>query len=75
MRESPALDIIHLLTKRGAQVTYSDPFVPKLRPDGVLAHDLAETHDNAKFVRSYLEGEGVERNEGHQNGQHERAGR
>ena len=35
VRESPALDIIHLLQKRGAKVTYSDPFVPKLKADGV----------------------------------------
>src|ERR1700678_1330882 len=31
VRESPALDIILLLERRGATVTYSDPFVPKLR--------------------------------------------
>jgi UDP-N-acetyl-D-glucosamine dehydrogenase len=36
VRESPALDIIHLLNKRGAKVTYSDPYVPKLRADGVV---------------------------------------
>src|SRR5271157_4671476 len=36
VRESPALDIIHLLGKRGATVSYSDPFVPKLRADGVV---------------------------------------
>ena len=36
VRESPALDIIHLLGKRGAKVTYSDPFVPNLRADGVV---------------------------------------
>jgi UDP-N-acetyl-D-glucosamine dehydrogenase len=36
VRESPALDIIHLLDKRGAKVTYSDPFVPHLRADGVV---------------------------------------
>ena len=40
VRESPALDIIHLLGRRGACVTYSDPFVPKLRADGVLPHDM-----------------------------------
>ena len=40
VRESPALDIIHLLGKRGATVTYSDPFVPKLRADGALPHDM-----------------------------------
>jgi UDP-N-acetyl-D-glucosamine dehydrogenase len=33
VRESPALDIILLLERRGARVSYSDPFVPKLRLD------------------------------------------
>ena len=33
VRESPALDIILLLERRGAHITYSDPFVPKLRLD------------------------------------------
>jgi UDP-N-acetyl-D-glucosamine dehydrogenase len=28
IRESPALDIIELLTRRGALLSYSDPFVP-----------------------------------------------
>jgi UDP-N-acetyl-D-glucosamine dehydrogenase len=31
MRESPALDVIELLHRRGATVTYSDPFVPVLQ--------------------------------------------
>ena len=31
VRESPALDIIMLLERRGAHITYSDPFVPSLR--------------------------------------------
>jgi UDP-N-acetyl-D-glucosamine dehydrogenase len=31
VRESPALDIIHLLTQRGAKITYSDPYVPSIR--------------------------------------------
>ncbi len=35
MRESPALDIILLLKKLGANVSYSDPFVPKLKLDGI----------------------------------------
>ena len=34
VRESPALDVIHLLRQRGADVTYSDPHVPMLRFDG-----------------------------------------
>src|ERR1700737_2888783 len=33
VRESPALDIILLLERRGSRVTYSDPFVPSLRLD------------------------------------------
>jgi UDP-N-acetyl-D-glucosamine dehydrogenase len=30
VRESPALDIIHLLKHRGAQVSYADPYVPEI---------------------------------------------
>jgi UDP-N-acetyl-D-glucosamine dehydrogenase len=42
VRESPALDIIHLLVKRGAKVTYSDPFVPKLKADGMEMEAVCE---------------------------------
>jgi UDP-N-acetyl-D-glucosamine dehydrogenase len=35
MRESPALDIILLLKKLGAEVSYSDPYVPTLKLDGL----------------------------------------
>ena len=35
MRESPALDVILLLRQRGALVTYSDPYVPTVRLDGL----------------------------------------
>ncbi len=35
MRESPALDVMLLLQRRGAQLTYSDPHVPVLRLDGL----------------------------------------
>ena len=31
VRESPALDVLELLHRRGASVSYSDPFVPSLR--------------------------------------------
>jgi len=33
MRESPALDILELLTRRGAKISYSDPWVPQLKYD------------------------------------------
>jgi len=35
LRESPALDVIHLLKRRGARVTYSDPYVASLAVDGL----------------------------------------
>ena len=35
VRESPALDILHLLGRRGALTSYSDPFVPQIRADGI----------------------------------------
>jgi len=34
VRESPALDIIHLLKQRGATVSFSDPYVGDLRHEG-----------------------------------------
>jgi UDP-N-acetyl-D-glucosamine dehydrogenase len=34
MRESPAVDIIELLAKRGATISYTDPWVLRLRTDG-----------------------------------------
>jgi UDP-N-acetyl-D-glucosamine dehydrogenase len=35
MRESPALDVLLLLQRRGAKLTYSDPHVPALHLDGL----------------------------------------
>jgi UDP-N-acetyl-D-glucosamine dehydrogenase len=34
VRESPALDIILLLQRRGARITYSDPYVPRIHSAG-----------------------------------------
>jgi UDP-N-acetyl-D-glucosamine dehydrogenase len=37
VRESPALDIIHMLVESGADVAYTDPYVPRIRVrDGIL---------------------------------------
>jgi UDP-N-acetyl-D-glucosamine dehydrogenase len=35
VRESPALDVMHLLGRRGARVTYSDPYVSQIHADGI----------------------------------------
>jgi len=52
MRESPALDIILLLKKRGAVISYSDPFVPELKLDtfSLASQPLAESTANADCV-------------------------
>jgi UDP-N-acetyl-D-glucosamine dehydrogenase len=52
VRESPALDVILLLEKRGAKVTFSDPFVPVLKLDGrqVAAMDLLSAAKEADCV-------------------------
>ena len=44
MRESPALDVMMLLGRRGAVLTYSDPHVPRLRLEGV---QLASSPESA----------------------------
>jgi UDP-N-acetyl-D-glucosamine dehydrogenase len=43
VRESPALDIIHLLLRRGATVSYSDPYVPEISVDGGTLYAGGET--------------------------------
>jgi UDP-N-acetyl-D-glucosamine dehydrogenase len=44
MRESPALDILELLARRGAELSYSDPWVPSLIHGGhaLASVDLAQ---------------------------------
>ena len=40
-RESPALDIMKLLEEQGAEVVYSDPFVPSFRAGSVVHESVA----------------------------------
>ena len=42
MRESPALDVIELLHKRGAILSYTDPFVPRLQHTDINLCSVAE---------------------------------
>ncbi len=44
MRESPALDVMLLLKRRGGDLTYSDPHVPVLHVDGI---DLSASSEDA----------------------------
>jgi UDP-N-acetyl-D-glucosamine dehydrogenase len=44
LRESPALDVMLLLKRRGARLSYSDPFIPRLALDGIdLCSESPET--------------------------------
>jgi len=57
VRESPALDIIHLLQRRGATVTFSDPHVPSIRLEDqtllAVDHSTAEEADCAVIVTDH----------------------
>ena len=49
MRESPALDILDSLSRRGATVTYSDPYVPRFSHGG---HSLDAIPENEVVRRT-----------------------
>jgi UDP-N-acetyl-D-glucosamine dehydrogenase len=63
IRESPALDLLHLLRERGAELSYTDPFVPKLAakewPNGIdlvnvdVSKAGAEEYDCAVVVTDH----------------------
>jgi UDP-N-acetyl-D-glucosamine dehydrogenase len=46
LRESPALDIIHLLKERGAELTFNDPHVDDITEEGVDVPSVALTDSN-----------------------------
>ena len=52
LRESPALDVILLLKKRGAVISYSDPHIPTVKLDGISlqSEPLLESAANADCV-------------------------
>jgi UDP-N-acetyl-D-glucosamine dehydrogenase len=62
VRESPALDIIHLLRRRGANVTFSDPYVPSVRIEEqvILASDSADAVPKADCVVVITDHKGID---------------
>ncbi len=62
VRESPALDIIMLLQRRGARVTFSDPFVAQIRiNDEILeAQDMLQAIESADCVVIVTDHSGVD---------------
>jgi UDP-N-acetyl-D-glucosamine dehydrogenase len=47
-RESPALEVIKLLMGLGADVVYSDPYVPSIKVDGVRIESVEPTPENLR---------------------------
>jgi UDP-N-acetyl-D-glucosamine dehydrogenase len=50
LRESPALRIIEVLTELGAELSYSDPYVPSLPDFGLVGAPLEEATANADAI-------------------------
>jgi len=50
MRESPALDVIGLLEKKGAKVSYHDPFVPSISHDGWKKKSIPDLMEGVRFA-------------------------
>ena len=48
MRESPALDVIHLLQQKGADVRYHDPFVPSFRHEDWTMQSVSDLNAEIK---------------------------
>jgi len=42
MRESPSLDIIHLLNEKGALVSYHDPYIPRIDHEELHLHSVPD---------------------------------
>ncbi len=50
VRESPAIDFIKLLQKKGAKVNYHDPFIPNLGHEGINLKSVPLTESTVKSV-------------------------
>jgi UDP-N-acetyl-D-glucosamine dehydrogenase len=48
VRESPALDIIRLLARMGADVAYHDPFIPEMHEDSIVLHSVSLTPEQVR---------------------------
>lgn len=42
LRESPSLDVIHLLQEKGAEVSYHDPYIPHLHHDNIVLDSVPD---------------------------------
>jgi UDP-N-acetyl-D-glucosamine dehydrogenase len=50
IRESPALDVIHLLNEKGADVVYHDPYIPHLAYDNLQMDSVSDLMAEAEIA-------------------------
>jgi len=50
LRESPALDVIGLLTQKGASVVYHDPYIPRIEHEGARWESVPDLIETARQV-------------------------
>ena len=50
LRESPALDVMHLLQDKGAEVRYHDPFIPHLNHEGLVMDSVLDLEGELKLA-------------------------
>lgn len=48
IRESPALDIIHLLSEKGAQVSYHDPYIHEIQHEELNLQSILDLDESVK---------------------------
>ena len=53
MRESPSLKLIEIFRSKGAQVDYSDPYVPKLPPSRKYKFDMESVQITSESLKAY----------------------
>lgn len=53
MRESPTLKLIEILENKGAEVKYSDPYVPKLPPTRKYKYEMESVELTADGINSF----------------------
>lgn len=53
MRESPSVEIMQLLKDRGAEISYSDPYVPDFPKMRKYKFDLTSVDLNPEMIKSY----------------------
>jgi UDP-N-acetyl-D-glucosamine dehydrogenase len=49
LRESPALDVIHLLKEKGADIRYHDPYIPHLDHDNLKMDSVTHLLEEVKM--------------------------